>query len=79
MYGSTCQLLLNKPNNGRLGALFLEVTHAEFFRRELECTITAKGTKWNFKCPVSVAYLPVPAFWKATSTIPTDKRLGQLK
>ena len=41
--------------------------------------LTAKGTKWNFKCPVGVAYLPVPPLWKATSTIPTDQKLGQLK
>ena len=31
--------LLNKPHNGRLAALFPEVTHAEFSRRELECTV----------------------------------------
>ena len=43
MYGSTCQLLLNKPHNGSLEALFLEVTHVEFFRRELECTIGFDG------------------------------------
>ena len=43
MYGSTCQLLLNKPHNGRLAALFPEVTHAEFYRRELECTIGFDG------------------------------------
>ena len=29
--------------------------------------------------PVGVAYLPIPALWKATSTILTDKKLGQLK
>ena len=29
----------NKPHNGRLAALFLEVTHEEFLRRELEYTV----------------------------------------
>ena len=43
MSGSMCQLLLNKPHNGRLAALFPEVTHAELFRRELECTIGFDG------------------------------------
>ena len=43
MYGSTCLLLLNKPHNGRLAALFPEVTHAEFVRRELECIIGLDG------------------------------------
>ena len=42
-YEAMCQLLLNKPHNGRLAALFLEVTHAEFVRRELECTIGFDG------------------------------------
>ena len=36
---SMCQLLLNKLHNGHLAALFPEVTHAEFFRRELECIL----------------------------------------
>ena len=31
------QLPQNKPHNGRLAALFPEVTHKEFLRRELEC------------------------------------------
>ena len=35
---STCQLPLNKPHNGRLAALFPEVTH-EFLQRELEYTV----------------------------------------
>ena len=43
MYGSTCQLLLNKPHNGRLAALSPEVTQAEFVRRELECIIGFDG------------------------------------
>ena len=43
MYGSMCQLLLKKPHNGRLAAHFLEVTHAEFVRRELECIIGFDG------------------------------------
>ena len=43
MYGSTCLLLLNKPHNGRLAALFPEVTLAEFVRRELECIIGLDG------------------------------------
>ena len=34
---------LNKPHNGRLAALFPEVTHAEFVRRELECIIGFDG------------------------------------
>ena len=41
--GSTCQLLLNQPHNGRLTAYFPEVTHAEFVRRELECTVGFDG------------------------------------
>ena len=36
LYCSTCQLPLNEPHNGRLAALFPEVTHEEFLRRELE-------------------------------------------
>ena len=43
MEGSTCQLNLNKPHNGRFAALFPEVTHAEFFRKELECTFVFDG------------------------------------
>jgi len=87
---------LNKLHNGRLAALFLEVTHAESFRKELECTFVFDGDEvqmslispWEkfiayrerkFKCPVGVAYLPVPALWKAVSTIPMDKKLGQWK
>ena len=38
-----CKLPLNKPHNGYLAALFLEVTHAQFFRKELECTIGSDG------------------------------------
>ena len=37
--GSTCQLPSNKLHNGRLAALFLEVIHAKFSSRELECTV----------------------------------------
>ena len=33
------QLPQNKPHNGRLAALFPEVTHEEFLRRELEYTV----------------------------------------
>ena len=38
-----CQLLFNKPHNGRLAALFPEVSHVEFFRKELECTFVFNG------------------------------------
>ena len=31
--------ILDKPHNGRLAARFPEVTQAEFFRRELKCTV----------------------------------------
>ena len=41
--------------------------------------LTAKGVKWKLKCPVGMAYLPVPALWKEILTIPMDKKLGQLK
>ena len=34
-----CQLPLNKLHNGHLAALFLEVSHEEFLRRELEYTV----------------------------------------
>ena len=64
----------------------------EFFKRKLECAIgfddftvgkvcslLLKSTKWNLKCLVGVAYLPVPALWKATLTIPMDMKLSQLK
>ena len=33
------QLPQSKPHNGRLVALFPEVTHKEFLRRELEYTV----------------------------------------
>ena len=41
--------------------------------------LTTKGAKWKFKCLVGVAYLPVPALWIEISTIPTNKKLSQLK
>ena len=43
MYGSMCQLLLNKPHNGSFAALFPEVINAEFVRRELEGIIGFDG------------------------------------
>ena len=43
IYGSTCQLLLKKSHNGCLAALFPEVTHVEFVRRELEYIIGFDG------------------------------------
>ena len=43
MYGSTCQLLLKKPHNGRLAALFPEVTQEEFVGRELDYIIGFDG------------------------------------
>ena len=38
-YEATYTLPQNKLHNGRLAALFLEVTHKEFLRRELEYTV----------------------------------------
>ena len=51
------------------------------------CTIISRGQVYmcdfselsSVKCLVGVAYLPVSALWKEISTIPTDKKLNQLK
>ena len=96
------QLPQSKSHNGRLAALFPEVTHEEFCeenyteytggldQEKINAIVFAftvgkvrnlplKVQSGSFKCLVGVAYLPVPASWKEISTIPTDKKLGQLK
>ena len=35
--------------------------------------IKTKGAKWKFKCPVGVAYLPLPVIQKQILTIPMDR------
>ena len=42
------QLPQNKTHNGRLAALFLEVTHEEFLRRELEYTVGLDRIVFDF-------------------------------
>ena len=82
VYGSMCQLLLNKLHNGHLTALFLEVPHAEFLEKTIQlffdftvekvCSLPL-STKWKCKCPVVVGYLPVQVLRKVILAIPTDK------
>ena len=49
MYSSKSQLLLNKPHNGHLAALFLEV---ELLRKEFECSsVINKETQMSLILP----------------------------